>query len=393
MSLIVDINPVPWEILEQVKARILRNRAKKQKRQPEKGKELRRVMQVDNGILAKQRWEEPSFVLGLENRVPYVVVVVGGGLSRKVIKSRPRLQFYDIFVWDGLNAPYYYAADGTGEGGWYFGMWYYNQKKYYYSIVQNYTYLGSPVYEAIEDIAVQLNELTIGIITPPSLDTFVAYLFTWSTNLDTQNRIKEIVANRLYENKSATTEFTITTIPPTRSTGPEDVLSPEPRFYPITLNWKTIVIDDLTIKEPEVGDQIQLKFVPTSLDGRKYGDSESIFNAAIHYGLVDSFGRAVTIDPSANIFTATEHDFAANDAIAFFATQGTLPSPLTEGRSYFVRGEGLTLNTFAISLEYGGNILDITGPANGAYFVNHSPNTFSTSTAISSIQKHDLKFL
>ena len=62
MSLIVDINPVPWEILEQVKARILSNRAKKQKRQPEKGKDLRRVMQVDNGILAKQRWEEPSFI-------------------------------------------------------------------------------------------------------------------------------------------------------------------------------------------------------------------------------------------------------------------------------------------------------------------------------------------
>lgn len=63
MSLIVDINPVPWEILEQVKARILRNRAKKQKRQPEKPGELRRVMQMDNGILAKQRWEEPSFIL------------------------------------------------------------------------------------------------------------------------------------------------------------------------------------------------------------------------------------------------------------------------------------------------------------------------------------------
>jgi hypothetical protein len=64
MSLIVDINPVPWEILDLVRARILKNRAKKQKRQPGKGKELRRVMQVDNGILAKQRWEEPSFVGG-----------------------------------------------------------------------------------------------------------------------------------------------------------------------------------------------------------------------------------------------------------------------------------------------------------------------------------------
>lgn len=68
MSLIIDINPVPWEILDRVKARLLKNRANRQKRQPEKGKELRRVMRVDNGILAKQRWEEPSFIAG-DNRV------------------------------------------------------------------------------------------------------------------------------------------------------------------------------------------------------------------------------------------------------------------------------------------------------------------------------------
>ena len=74
MSLIVDINPVPWEILEQVKARILKNRAKKQKREPDKGKELQRVMQVDNGILAKQRWEEPSFIGG--GKTPYIAIVI-----------------------------------------------------------------------------------------------------------------------------------------------------------------------------------------------------------------------------------------------------------------------------------------------------------------------------
>jgi hypothetical protein len=73
MSLIVDINPVPWEILDLVRARILKNRAKKQKRQPEKGKELRRVMQVDNGILAKQRWEDPSFVGG--GGTPFLVIL------------------------------------------------------------------------------------------------------------------------------------------------------------------------------------------------------------------------------------------------------------------------------------------------------------------------------
>jgi hypothetical protein len=72
MSLIVDINPVPWEILDLVKARILKNRANRQKRQPEKPGELRRVMQVDNGILAKQRWEEPSFIM--EDIVKSIVI-------------------------------------------------------------------------------------------------------------------------------------------------------------------------------------------------------------------------------------------------------------------------------------------------------------------------------
>jgi hypothetical protein len=72
MSLIVDINPVPWEILDLVKARILKNRANRQKRQPEKPGELRRVMQVDNGLLAKQRWEEPSFIM--EDIVKSIVI-------------------------------------------------------------------------------------------------------------------------------------------------------------------------------------------------------------------------------------------------------------------------------------------------------------------------------
>ena len=85
MSLIVDINPVPWEILEQVKARILRNRAKMQKRQPEKGKELRRVMQVDNGILAKQRWEEPSFVFG--ERVPFITIQHSSNLQSLTVAT------------------------------------------------------------------------------------------------------------------------------------------------------------------------------------------------------------------------------------------------------------------------------------------------------------------
>jgi hypothetical protein len=87
MSLIVDINPVPWEILDLVRARILKNRAEKQKRQPEKGKELRRVMQVDNGILAKQRWEEPSFIGG--GKTPYIAFV-------NSLRSAPYTDFWLI---------------------------------------------------------------------------------------------------------------------------------------------------------------------------------------------------------------------------------------------------------------------------------------------------------
>ena len=74
MSLIVDINPVPWEILDLVKARILKNRAKKGK---EKGKSRdkegrqglidgaarRRPIQRPVGLLAKQRKDEPNFIL------------------------------------------------------------------------------------------------------------------------------------------------------------------------------------------------------------------------------------------------------------------------------------------------------------------------------------------
>jgi hypothetical protein len=97
MSLIVDINPVPWEILDLVKARILKNRANRQKRQPEKPGELRRVMWVDNGILAKQRWEEPSFIGGEDFPFLYILkrsIGVGGINSTFAFT----LKINDVFV-------------------------------------------------------------------------------------------------------------------------------------------------------------------------------------------------------------------------------------------------------------------------------------------------------
>jgi hypothetical protein len=62
MSLIVQINPVPWKILDLVKARILKNRAKKAKRSGDWSKErLRREMSLQPVSLLKRKREEPSF--------------------------------------------------------------------------------------------------------------------------------------------------------------------------------------------------------------------------------------------------------------------------------------------------------------------------------------------
>jgi hypothetical protein len=63
MSLIVDINPVPWRILDLVRARILRNRAKKAKKGMNWSKEtLKREMSLHPGPLSRKRKDEPSFV-------------------------------------------------------------------------------------------------------------------------------------------------------------------------------------------------------------------------------------------------------------------------------------------------------------------------------------------
>jgi len=64
MSLIVDINPVPWKILDLVRARIIKNRAKKSKKGMDwSGEALTREMSVQPGLLTKKRKDEPSFTL------------------------------------------------------------------------------------------------------------------------------------------------------------------------------------------------------------------------------------------------------------------------------------------------------------------------------------------
>jgi hypothetical protein len=64
MSLIVGINPVPWKILDLVRARMLKNRTKKAKKGLDWSKEtLRREMALAPAPLISRRRDEPSFVL------------------------------------------------------------------------------------------------------------------------------------------------------------------------------------------------------------------------------------------------------------------------------------------------------------------------------------------
>ena len=62
MSLIIDIDPVPWRILDLVRARILKNRAKKAKKGVDWSKEtLKREMSLQPGPLSRRKRDEPSF--------------------------------------------------------------------------------------------------------------------------------------------------------------------------------------------------------------------------------------------------------------------------------------------------------------------------------------------
>lgn len=79
--------------------------------------------------------------------------------------------------------------------------------------------------------------------------------------------------------------------------------------------------------------------------------------------------KAVTIAPSTDTFTATTHTLAVNDQVTFSVSNGTLPSPLATGTTYYVIASGLTANAFKVSLTEGGAALDITGSATGTYQV------------------------
>jgi len=75
MSLIIDIDPVPWKILDLVRARILKNRAKKAKKGVDWSKEtLKREMSLQPGPLSRRKRDEPSFVPGA--RIHYSITIL-----------------------------------------------------------------------------------------------------------------------------------------------------------------------------------------------------------------------------------------------------------------------------------------------------------------------------
>jgi hypothetical protein len=63
MSLIVEVYPVPWKILALVKARILKNRAKKAKMGVDWSEDVKQMMSLQPGPLSRRRRDEPSFII------------------------------------------------------------------------------------------------------------------------------------------------------------------------------------------------------------------------------------------------------------------------------------------------------------------------------------------
>jgi hypothetical protein len=264
MSLIVDINPVPWEILEQVKARLLKNRAKKQRRQPEKSKELRRVMQVDNGILAKQRWEEPSFIGGGDT--PYIAIVTGGHFGRRYVR----------LIYVSTNESYVLFND-------------------------------------IVTVAVKLNDVTVGSLENPGINNFVAYLFVWTENTETQNEIQSRI-NQLYSNVYEERE------------SPSDYNGwVSAGTYLVNLTWKVILVNSSNLAEPNRGDRIKLELVPSSPMAWKSIGFGRANNIRIYSAFVDD-------DESLSSFTASTVLESTEGKILEF------PDTLGEGFKYWPLG-------------------------------------------------------
>ena len=85
------------------------------------------------------------------------------------------------------------------------------------------------------------------------------------------------------------------------------------------------------------------------------------------YG-ADRSEAPVVINPSLDTFTTVSaHSLVASDQVTFSATDGTLPTGVTAGTTYYVIASGLTATVFKVSATEGGSSIDVTGSATGTY--------------------------
>lgn len=85
------------------------------------------------------------------------------------------------------------------------------------------------------------------------------------------------------------------------------------------------------------------------------------------YG-ADRSEAPVVINPSLDTFTTVSaHSLVASDQVTFSATDGTLPTGVTAGTTYYVIASGLTATAFKVSATEGGSSIDVTGSATGTY--------------------------
>lgn len=77
--------------------------------------------------------------------------------------------------------------------------------------------------------------------------------------------------------------------------------------------------------------------------------------------------KAVTIDTSTDVFSCSNHTLEVNDQVTFSANEGTLPTGLAVGTTYYVISGGLTANAFKVSETQGGSSINMSGAATGSY--------------------------
>lgn len=83
------------------------------------------------------------------------------------------------------------------------------------------------------------------------------------------------------------------------------------------------------------------------------------------------YATPVTVDATANTFTALGRTFTDGDAIELSNSGGALPGGVSEGATYYVVGASGA--TFGLSLTSGGSAIDLTSAATGTTFVGRVP--------------------